>query len=727
MLLDLKGLFHRERGFDSADFQKPAFAWLLLVESVALVTWQLFANNHWVLLLVVFTHLLALWTLFYRVSASIIVWFFGLSLIILLSAQVYVQPAVSLALCLLPMVTVLLHGWPAGLLIGGLTLGGVIFGQNYFPVLTGYRLHILIGAAAGWVVGGIIRYWLVNFMEAIYANYQHAIGELAEARKQRLETKQVQEDLVHANRELARLTRQLRIANQEAEEARRAKENFVATVSHELRTPLNMIIGFSEVIAQTPRVYKTRLPPTLLADITSIKRNSQHLLDLINDVLDLSQVEMGVLSLSRDWCTLQALLQEAIEVIHPLYRSKGLSLEVDSADPDVRVYCDQTRIREVLINLLSNAGRFTEQGGVHLKTQIREYFIIVSVQDTGPGIPSENQARIFEPFYQQDSSIRRKQGGSGLGLSISKRLVELHGGEMWFESEFGVGTTFYFSLPLKAAEEEGGELPRGLRWVNPYAAQEARSRPFIAPLAAPIPRCVILEEGNGLKRLFERYLDGIEIVSAQNISQVVNEIERPLTQTLVINHPEHQVIFRELRLRNQLPYGLSVIAFWLPGTENVARDMHVNQYLVKPVSNETLLQTLEQFGNDIQEILLVDDNPDVLQLFARIIASSHRPYKVLRATDGQQALELLRTRQPDLVLLDLVMPEVDGFQVLKEKERDPSIRDIPVVVLTAQDPAVVGKVVDEISLGCGGGVSMRDLLTLVRMTHFHEARGQGGA
>jgi signal transduction histidine kinase/CheY-like chemotaxis protein len=719
VLLTLKGYFRRERGFDFADIHKPAFTWILLIEAVALVTWQMFANNRWVLLLVVTTHLLALWILFYSVSASTIVWFLGMSLTILLSAQIYDQPAASLALCFMPLISILLQGWMVGLLIAGLTLGEVLIAPDTLPILTGYRPHILIGAGAGWVVGGIIRYSLVNFVETIYANYQHAIGDLAEARLQRAELKQVQDDLVHANRELTRLTRQLRIANHAAEEARRVKDNFVSTVSHELRTPLNMIIGFSEVIAKSPRVYKTRLPPTLLADITSIQRNSQHLLALINDVLDLSQVEMGVLSLARDWCSLQALIQEAVDVIHPLFHSKGLYLKIEAIISDDRIYCDQTRIREVLINLLSNAGRFTERGGVTIRTKKDDKFIIFSIEDSGPGIPSENQARIFEPFYQQNSSIYRKKGGSGLGLSISKRLVELHGGEMWFESQLGIGSIFSFSLPLDVLEDDAPNPSNAFRWVNPYATKETRTRPFLAPVAEPTPRCVLLEQGDGLRRLFERYLDGVEIIPVRDGSQAALEVGKPLTQALVINHPQYEEISKKLLLENQLSYGQSVIGFWLPGTESVASSMHVNRYLVKPVSTEILLETLEQFGDDVQNILLVDDNPDVLQLFGRIITSSDRPYKILRATNGLQALDLMRMRKPDLVFLDLVMPEVDGFQVLNEKENNPDICKIPVVVLTAQDPAISAKVVETVKLGRGGGIAARDLLKLVKLISFH--------
>ena len=285
---------------------------------------------------------------------------------------------------------------------------------------------------------------------------------------------------------------------------------------------------------------------------------------------------------------------------------------------------------------------------------------------------------------------------------------------MRFESESGIGSTFSFSLPVGEVEEEA-TLQRGSsRWINPYAIQEGRTRPFRAPVAAVLPCCVVFEVGDGIRHLFERYLDGYEIIPVQDVPQLITEIGQPLTQTLVINHPDYETICHSLSTQNQLPYGLTLFAFWLPGIASVAKNMNVKQYLVKPVSTETLLETLEGFGGEIQDILLVDDNPDILQLFGRIISSAKKSYKVLRATDGQQGLDLLRTRKPDLVFLDLVMPEMDGFQLLREKEADLSIRDIPVVVLTAQDPVIVTKAVEMVAPKAGRGDLPADLLTLVR-------------
>ena len=279
-------------------------------------------------------------------------------------------------------------------------------------------------------------------------NFNLARKNLDEAREQRLELKETQEDLVKANQELARLANRLKVLQRIAEEARQAKAEFVANVSHELRTPLNMIIGFTEVISKSPHVYGSRLPTSLMTDIAAIQRNSQHLLNLVNDVLDLSQVEAGRMALSREWASIGEIVAEATSVVKGLFESKKLYLESCLPPNLPAIYCDRTRIRQVIINILSNAGRFTEIGGVKVEAGLENDTVVLNVTDTGPGIKKEDQARLFEPFQQLDGSIRRQYGGSGLGLAISKQFVEMHGGTMWLESTPGTGTTLASACPL---------------------------------------------------------------------------------------------------------------------------------------------------------------------------------------------------------------------------------------------------------------------------------------
>jgi CheY-like chemotaxis protein len=391
-------------------------------------------------------------------------------------------------------------------------------------------------------------------------------------------------------------------------------------------------------------------------------------------------------------------------------------LKADLPEPgskaDQNIYCDKTRVREIIINLLSNAGRFTEQGGVSVRAHFESNHLIVMVEDTGPGISDENQTRLFEPFQQLDSSIRRRYGGSGLGLAICKRFVEMHGGKMWLESEVGEGTTFLFSLPVSSMEMDNYGT-NATRWVNDYTVRDVRTRSFKVSLGIPKPRCIVLEDGETIHHLLNRYLDHIEILPVQTVGEVIEKVAQFPSQLVIINHPDSVSLLNSITSQGHLPVGLPVLAFWMPGAEDFSDTIGANRYFVKPVSKDILLEAVTSFGDQVKRILIVDDNPEIIQLFGRILASADRHYQVLRASDGPQALELMRSRQPDLMILDLIMPEINGFQVLEEKRGDPAICDIPVIVITAQDPAGLPKVSYSVTIAREGGFSSRDILDLV--------------
>jgi signal transduction histidine kinase/CheY-like chemotaxis protein len=548
-----------------------------------------------------------------------------------------------------------------------------------------------------------------------WTNYERASQLLEEARGQRLELKQTQDDLIEANRQLARLFERLRAMVQVAEEARHAKEEFVANVSHELRTPLNMIIGFSEMITQVPRVYGTKLPAALMADIAAIQRNSQHLASLVDDVLDLSQVEAGRMALIREWNSLAEIIDAATIAVGALFASKGLSLETDVSPDLPKLFCDGTRIRQVVLNLLSNAGRFTERGGVRVRARRVEDDIVVSVTDSGPGITLEDQHKIFEPFQQLDTALSRRHDGSGLGLSISKRFVEMHGGKMWIESTVDVGTTVYFSLPLTAPFPAPPAGDGVARWFSPYHnVYEVRTRPSKAPVQKLVPRFILLEEGNTLQRLFSRYLDGTELVPVKSIEEAVGQLSQSPAQALIVNTPALGQTTIPIGQLADLPYGTPAITCWVPGEDETAHQLGVVSYLVKPVTREMLLTTLESLGEGIRDVLLVDDEPEALQLFGRILSSAQPGYRVLRAPNGRRALELLRERRPDALVLDLVMPDMDGFEVLRAKSQDPDLRSIPAVIVSAKDPRGEPIVSSTLTVTHGGGLSVRDLVACIQ-------------
>ena len=668
--------------------------------------------------------LLALWQLPRRFLATVIAWQAGLAALTAAACILLEQPALALLFAFLPLLAVVTLGWPAALISGG----GVVALTSWLsqtawaaPLPPNYGWATAGAALIAGVLGWAATRALYTVTRWSLRSYAEAETQLEEARAQRLEFRQTEEDLRQANRELARLSDRLKAMYRVAEDARHAKEEFVANVSHELRTPLNMIIGFSDMILQAPRVYGSELSPALMADITAIQRNSQHLARLVDDVLDLSQVEAGKMVLAKEWTSLDQIVEAAALAVRALYDSKGLYLRAAAPSDLPPVFCDSTRIRQVILNLLSNAGRFTERGGVEVCATSNDQEIIVCVSDTGPGIAVADQDRLFQPFQQLDGSLRRSHGGTGLGLSISKRFVEMHQGKMWLQSPAhespgsagGPGAAFFFSLPLTTESPPWpapGGSPSALRWLNPYQAYETRWRPRRGERPpAPTDRFILLDQGDSLLRRFRPFMGEFELTVAHDLAEAQRELARSPARALLANALSLPDVCADLEHLPDLPFQTPVITFWIPTEDEAARQLGVVRYLVKPISRDALLSALAALGPEISTVLLVDDEPDIIRLLSRHMAATERPYRVIRANDGQRALDLLRERRPDVLLLDLILPGVDGFQVLREKNADPEIRDIPVVVISSRDPIGQPIVSDRVSVCRGGGLSIRDL------------------
>jgi CheY-like chemotaxis protein len=288
---------------------------------------------------------------------------------------------------------------------------------------------------------------------------------------------------------------------------------------------------------------------------------------------------------------------------------------------------------------------------------------------------------------------------------------------MWLESQVEVGTTIYFSLPLEIPPPDvlaPDDIVR--RWFSPYGEHEhrLRTRPSKAPTPTVVPRFVLLERGDTLQRLFSRYVDACETTSVRTFEAALHELSRSPAQALIVNTPS----FRDPPISNaqlaDLPYHTPTVTCWVPGEDETARELGVMKYLIKPISRDRLLAALDDLGPGVRTVLLVDDEPEVLRLFARMLSSSERDYRVLQATSGQRALGLMRERQPDVMLLDLVMPGMDGFQVLVEKNRDSSTRDIPVVIISSRDPSGDLIAGDALTVSCRGGLSVRNLIASVQ-------------
>lgn len=491
---------------------------------------------------------------------------------------------------------------------------------------------------------------------------QRSDSLLEEVRSHRAELSRALKSSESANMLLRRTEQELITARRHAEQARRLKEQFAVNISHELRTPLNLILGFSEMMYLSPEVYGlTDWPPTLRRDVHQIYRSSRHLLEMIDDVLDLSRIEMASFTLNIETTDLQKLLQDTATIATDLFRGHPVQLQVDIA-PNLPVMdLDRTRIRQVLLNLLNNAHRFTGEGVVTLSAKQKGNEVIISVSDTGPGIPEEKLAHIFDEFYQVDLSLRRSYQGAGLGLAISKRFVEAHRGYIWVESREGVGSTFSFALPVTGS--------------HPATAASGPDE-VPQPLHKTRPTLLVIDPDPAVATLVGRHLADYEIIQLRDVDD--------LEQAVVAHHP--QVVVHNVAPGNRQPISIDIPAPYiecsLPSQTWLADELAVVACLAKPITASSLINEIETLGN-VTNVLIVDDDRGFGQLVSRILETAKQPFSLRRAYDGRDALQAMRVQPPDLVLLDLLMPDVNGFEVLEEMRRDPLLEKIPVILITA--------------------------------------------
>ena len=445
------------------------------------------------------------------------------------------------------------------------------------------------------------------------------------------------------------------------------KSQFLANMSHELRTPLNSIIGFSRVIMKGIDGPVTDLQTQ---DLTAIHNSGQHLLKLINDVLDISKIEAGKMELAFDEDTnIADLINSAMSTAVGLTKDKPIKLErVIPADlPLVRA--DPTRVRQVLINFLANAAKFTDEG--FIRVEVKQVLnlknqpeIMVRVTDSGPGITPEDQTRLFQPFSQVDTSPIRKVGGTGLGLSISRMLVELHSGRIGVESEVGKGSTFWFTLPL------------------PYIEPEPDNQKKLI---------LVIDDDRQVISLYERYLQdlGYQVFPLTDPFQAVETARRlqPFAITLDIMMPDKDgwQVLEELK-RSPETRAIPVVVCSIVEELEKGINLGAVDYLTKPILEEDLAGALNRLDweGTIQDVLVVDDDRDDLRIVKRILEEQGN-YQVRLALGGAEGLVAIQNKPPQVLILDLLMPELDCFTLLETIREEPAWRDIPVIIFTTGD------------------------------------------
>lgn len=506
----------------------------------------------------------------------------------------------------------------------------------------------------------IILSWLM--IQTIYTAldwYSITYGQvkklLEETRSQRADLKRALKSLEAAYKTQQRIQQDLIEARKQAESAQRLKERFAANISHELRTPLNLIFGFSEVMYFSPEVYgDVNWPPLLSRDVYQIYRSSRHLMEMIDDILDLSYFEQTSFTIHVEPTAFGEFIQDTVELAKNFFRDQDVRFEVN-IQPDLpTIDIDRTRIRQVILNLLNNARRFTTAGYVRLEAHGTEEQVEVSIIDTGSGIAPEQLPLIFNEFYQVDYSLSRKHGGAGLGLAISKRFVEAHNGRISAESQLGIGSKFTFVLPCT--------LPESPQPVTARTGQSDQSERLSCLL--------VVGADSKLLRQMQRYMPGYQMI--------------PITDDLPQAIREHQpkaVIYNEDVPRpDRVNIPVPCVYCSLPTQIPISSDFNITGSLSKPLTYQRLLDELMKL-NGIRSVLIIDDDPGFVQLIERFLQKSPLTLEIYRAYTGQAGLEIFDAKSPDLVLVDMIMPEMDGMEVIQQIRR--RNHNTPVILLTA--------------------------------------------
>jgi signal transduction histidine kinase/CheY-like chemotaxis protein len=559
-----------------------------------------------------------------------------------------------------------------------LSTGGPIMGLVAFVGM--FTAAVIVNVAGGFGVvpeGSMLTAMLtmagIVFYVVMLVFTVRRLAQQALARRNQLADQNEQIQRYSADLEAARQLAEH--ARQEAVVANQAKSQFLANMSHELRTPLNAIIGYSEMlIEEAEDTGQAAFTP----DLAKIRSAGRHLLDLINEILDLSKIEAGKMEVYLETVSIPELIGGVTATVTPLAQKNGNRLVVEADRAPAVIRSDLTKLRQMLLNLLSNASKFTEGGTVTLTIEAEGPDVLFHVRDTGIGLTEQQQARLFQPFTQADTSTSRKFGGTGLGLTISRRFAHLLGGDITLVSRAGQGSTFTIRLPLEQA-------PTSAPATDPQAEPERR-----APAAEPDARTVlVIDDDPHARDLLARALgaEGFRVLTAAGAAEGLRlaRAHRPDIVTLDVLMPgtDGWTVLHALK-EDPETAAIPVVMVSMVEDEHLGSALGAADYLTKPFDRERLVAAVRRLvpsGEGSGLILVIDDDARTRELLRRGLEGEG--WEVAEAADGREALDLLDRLRPALVVLDLVLPAVDGFGVAERlRTAHPGV---PIVVLTAYD------------------------------------------
>jgi len=510
-----------------------------------------------------------------------------------------------------------------------------------------------------------------NPYEELQQQNKELMRTLEELRSRQAELAQLNRELDETNRGVVALYAELNDKADFLQRASELKSHFLSNMSHEFRTPLNSILALSQILLDR---MDGDLTPEQEKQVSFMRRSAQDLTDLVNDLLDLAKVEAGKVTIRPTAFSVESLFAALRGMLRPLLaQNSSVSLVFEDPVGIPELYTDEAKVSQVLRNFISNALKFTERGEVRVSVRAgHDQTVVFSVADTGIGISQADQDRIFQEWEQVEGKLQKTAKGTGLGLPLSRKLAQLVGGDVYVRSQVGIGSTFFVSVPLSyTGATEAVYVPDVKRELD----------------ASRLP-VLVVEDNREALFIYEKYLKGtgFQVVPAQDLQEARRALEefRPVAIVLdVLLQGEHSWQLLQDLKQNPLTKDIPVFVVTVVENEAKALALGATAFHAKPIDRAWLLAQLQPtLVRDHGQILIIDDDEISRYLLRGVLGTSG--YRLLEARGGNEGLRLAKEIKPDLIILDLSMPDLSGFEVLDLLKRDPETLQIPVVIYTSQ-------------------------------------------